>query len=426
MSAAPPLRTRARRAVRARRVGASGAGAGAFAATAGRIRGGRAGPRAARYRRALPGRGAGGPRGRGRAGARRGDRARAFPVPVPRRAGLPPRDPARLPAPGGGAGAHRGARPAHDPLPGDRRRRHDDRPRDGGLRADRGARRHRGTAAGSGAARDRARARAAGEPHRRPRRARRRRRLPADRLLLRADPGRFPEPLGRALRLALRTRPRPPGGQRLRPRAGAARAPAGRSRPHLHRRPLRDRAALGELVGDGAVRDDRRGAAGGRPRARPGGAGGAGLGSRPGPAPRSPRRGVPRPAGGGGHGSFRRRPRPRPGALARDGARARLPPRHARGASGGGGAGASGAARAREPRGVARRGVARRDLPRRPHRSRGALRALQDRRPVVPQLERARPGAARRADLRFPALQQELQPVLQRTRPRSDGENRHR
>ena len=68
-------------------------------------------------------------------------------------------------------------------------------------------------------------------------------------------------------------------------------------------------------------------------------------------------------------------------------------------------------------RGLARRGLARRDLPRRAHRRRGAVRPLQGRRPVVPQLDRAGDGAARPADLRLPALQQELQPLLLRARP---------
>ena len=48
-----------------------------------------------------------------------------------------------------------------------------------------------------------------------------------------------------------------------------------------------------------------------------------------------------------------------------------------------------GAARARSPRGVAGRRLARRDLPRGDDRRDGPLRALQGRRPVVPQLDRA-------------------------------------
>ncbi len=46
----------------------------------------------------------------------------------------------------------------------------------------------------------------------------------------------------------------------------------------------------------------------------------------------------------------------------------------------------------------------------------GRFAPLQGGRPLVPQLDRAGPGDARPADLGFPALQQELQPVLLRTR----------
>ena len=47
----------------------------------------------------------------------------------------------------------------------------------------------------------------------------------------------------------------------------------------------------------------------------------------------------------------------------------------------------------------------------------GRFAALQDCRSVIPQLDGAGPGVARPADLRFPALQQELQPVVLRPRP---------
>ena len=63
------------------------------------------------------------------------------------------------------------------------------------------------------------------------------------------------------------------------------------------------------------------------------------------------------------------------------------------------------------------RRLARRDLPRGAHRRRRPVRALQDRGPVVPQLDRPGDGAARPADLRLPAVQQELQPVVLRPRP---------
>ena len=65
---------------------------------------------------------------------------------------------------------------------------------------------------------------------------------------------------------------------------------------------------------------------------------------------------------------------------------------------------------------VAGRRLARRDLPRGHDRRRGPIRALQGRRSVVPQLDRPGDGAARPADFRFPAVQQELQPVVLRTR----------
>ena len=50
----------------------------------------------------------------------------------------------------------------------------------------------------------------------------------------------------------------------------------------------------------------------------------------------------------------------------------------------------------------------------------GRFRALQGRRSVVPQLVRPGHGPAQPADLRFPAVQQEFQPVLLRTRPVSE------
>ena len=76
-------------------------------------------------------------------GPRRRHRARALPLPVPRRAGVPPRDLARLPAPGRRAGARRRPGQADDPLHRDARRRHHGRPRDRLLPGGRGARRTR-------------------------------------------------------------------------------------------------------------------------------------------------------------------------------------------------------------------------------------------------------------------------------------------
>ena len=80
------------------------------------------------------------------------------------------------------------------------------------------------------------------------------------------------------------------------------------------------------------------------------------------------------------------------------------------------------AAEARSPGRFARGRLARRDLPRGPDRRPGPVRPVQDRRPVVPQLDRAGDGAARPADLRFPAVQQELQPLVLRPRPLNSAE----
>ena len=63
------------------------------------------------------------------------------------------------------------------------------------------------------------------------------------------------------------------------------------------------------------------------------------------------------------------------------------------------------------------RGLARRHLPRGDDRPAGQVFALQGGRPLVPQLVRSRPGHAGPADLRLPAVQQELQSLLLRARP---------
>ena len=127
-------------------------------------------------------------------GPRRRHRAGPFPLPVPRRAGLPPGDLAGLPAPRGRAGARRRARTSGPSTTMETRgRRHVGRPRDGLLPGGRSAGRLPGAAPGRGAPRRRPGAGAAGQPHRRPRRPGRRRRLPADRFLLRPAPRRFPE-----------------------------------------------------------------------------------------------------------------------------------------------------------------------------------------------------------------------------------------
>src|SRR5262249_35075338 len=66
---------------------------------------------------------------------------------------------------------------------------------------------------------------------------------------------------------------------------------------------------------------------------------------------------------------------------------------------------------------VPRGRVARRDLSRRLDRCFGKIRAIQDRRSVLPQLDRARLRPPEPADLRFPAVQQEFQPLLLWARP---------
>src|SRR5206468_11257732 len=58
------------------------------------------------------------------------------------------------------------------------------------------------------------------------------------------------------------------------------------------------------------------------------------------------------------------------------------------------------------------RALARRDLPCRDDGLSGTYRALQGRRSLLPQLDGARHGFARSADLRLSAVQQELQPVV--------------
>ena len=71
-------------------------------------------------------------------------------------------------------------------------------------------------------------------------------------------------------------------------------------------------------------------------------------------------------------------------------------------------------ARAESRRGVAHRRLARRNLPHGFDRRGGKICALQNRGSVVPQLDGIGTGDARPADFRFPALQQEFQPVLLR------------
>ena len=113
-----------------------------------------------------------------------------------------------------------------------------------------------------------------------------------------------------------------------------------------------------------------------------------------------------------------RRLRARLRALARDPAldrlRARAAPQPAAGATCA--ARSAPSRRTTSPSRSSRAGAARSATSRMTDESR-PLRALQGRRSVVPQLDRPRAGAARPADLRLPALQQELQPLLLRARP---------
>ena len=183
----------------------------------------------------------------------------------------------------------------------------------------------------------------------------------------------------------------------------------GRTRPNL----LWDSASVqARFEGTGAVSPEdclRPGA--GRP-------GGAGLRRRVRRAPRLPGRHLPLRPGAGLDLGDRRRLRPRLRALAGDPAVGGVHPR---------------ASCRRFPDGpiradvgplkpdhlvvIARRRLARRDLSCGPDRWPGPLRPLQDRRSVVPQLDGPGDGAARPADFRLPAVQQELQPVVLRTRP---------
>jgi hypothetical protein len=168
-------------------------------------------------------------------------------------------------------------------------------------------------------------------------------------------------------------------------------------------------AARFENTGDARPRDGERA----RPR-RPGGAR-VRRGSRRAGRP-SARRAAPR-AGPARHGEHRRRPRAGPRARPRDPGLVHAAHGVARPpAAAVPGTARTARARARFARRRARRGLARRALPCREHGARRSLRPLQGRRRVVPQLGRTRTRDARAGDLRLPALQQELQPLLLRAR----------
>ena len=106
----------------------------------------------------------------------------------------------------------------------------------------------------AGAARRRPGARTAGQPHGRPRGPGRRRRLPADRLVLRPAPRRLPQPDGPAVRQPLRPRPGPAGRRRLRPGRRPQRAVPGTPGRGVPRRGRRGQPALELGVGAGPVR----------------------------------------------------------------------------------------------------------------------------------------------------------------------------
>ena len=331
-----------------------------------------AGSRARRSRRRrcrlLPRRGRGDPRGRGRAGPRRRHRAGPLPLPVPRRAGLPPGDLARLPAPRRGAGAARRPRQAHDPLIETARRRHDDRPRHRLLPGGRSARRRRGARSGRGACAAIALelerlanhigdlGALAGDVG-----------VPADRVLLRPHPRRLPQPDRPALRQPLRARPGRPGGVRF----DARRRTGSRwLLERLDRRLRGRRAAPSSLLWNtpsvqARFEDTGRSSPETGRGARAGGPRGAGVRRRARRPPRLPLGHLPLRADPGLDLAHRRRLRARLRALARDAAIGRVRSRAARGPAG-----------RRPPRARRRRwrrtrwpslvgGMARRDLPRR-------------------------------------------------------------
>ena len=163
-------------------------------------------------------------RGRGRSGACRRHRARAFPLQLPRRAGAPPGNLARLPASRRRAGAARRARPAQRPSRRNRRRRHDGGARDRLLPVARRPCRRRVLAARQCAARRVARAGADRQPYRRSRGARRRCRLSAGRRLLRPAARRCAEPDRRIVRQPIRPRLDPARRRRARHRRRIASA----------------------------------------------------------------------------------------------------------------------------------------------------------------------------------------------------------
>ncbi len=268
-----------------------------------------------------------------------------------------------------------------------------------------------------GAARHRPGAGTAGQPHRRPGRPGRRRGVPADRLVLRPNSRRLPEPDRPAVRQPFRPRHDPARRRRLRPRRRPSGAVSGTPGGGVPGRDERGQSALEFVVGAGPL----RGHGGGFPRClrRPW----AWSVRRPGPAAWSATSAkTSRPAS-----SVSRRCRFPPGrpatsspVLTSAGWKSSGPWRSSRisctAFPTGRSVPTSGSLTARSTAWSLVEGwrgeichVALTD-------DAGPVRALQDRGPVVPQLDRPGDGAARPADFRLSAVQQELQPVVLRAR----------
>ena len=280
--------------------------------------------------------------------------------------------------------------------------------------------RRRGAPARRRAAGRRAGAGAARQPRRRPRRARRRRRLPADRQLLRGAAGRVPQRARRALREPLRARPGGAGRRPVRPagrRRGAARR-AHRTTPGSGSRRRRGSSSRSPSVRDRtdgtgiARRRSPRPASGWSARRRARAASPVDV-RRSHPFPPYDAHRFPLAVGEAGdvhaRAAVRLEEARHSARLRRRGSSARCRP---------GRCAPSSPALAPAPaRRLARRGVARRDLPRRDHRGPTAASRATRSSTLLPRLDGAPARDARRADLRLPALQQELQPLLLRTRP---------
>ena len=275
----------------------------------------------------LPRGGRGRPRGGGRTGACGDHRTGPLPLPVPRRGGAAPGDFARLPAPRHRTRAAWRSASAHHPSPGNAGGRHHHRPCPGLLPGPGGAGGLPGPRPGPVAAGRRPGTGAPGEPHGRSRRAGGGCGFPADGVLLRPAPRRFPEHDRVAVRQPLRARLRAPRRRRVRCRPPAAGRPAHAAGRGVSRHGRSRQPALGNRLGHGALREHRRG---GRSRR-----GGTRTGWSRGPGQR-PRTGCP-PGFSFGHlpicptAGFRLRQRgclrPRLCALAGDPAVRRIHPR---------------------------------------------------------------------------------------------------